>query len=376
MRVLCAREVQKTIKDSVHKLLADQIAALGLQDFYEVLQTEIRGKNGTLFAFAGLRHNATGLRSFEGADVAWIEEASNVSKSSWDVLIPTIRKEESQIIVTFNPELDTDETYKRFVLKPPSNAVVRTINWQDNPWFPEVLRREKDDLKERDFDSYLTVWEGHCRHTLDGAIYAKEIREATEQGRIARVPYDRSKPVSTFWDIGWSDHTSIWFAQAVGFEFRVIDYIQARRTTINEFMRQLQERGYVYDVHWLPHDAESEQLAADGRSIASQMRGSGHKVRIVPKIGIADGINAARTIFPNCFFDMERTADGMQALRRYCYDVNQDTGQYSKNPLHDENSHGADAFRMMAVSLKEPKRATAPKVAKPRTYAPAGAWMG
>lgn len=187
LRVLCAREFQNSIKDSVHKLLADQIEALGLSDVYEVLDKEIRGKNGTEFAFRGLRHNVTAIKSFESADVCWVEEAQTVSKASWDTLIPTIRKPDSEIWITFNPELDTDETYKRFVLNPPPDSIVRKINWSDNPFFPDVLRAEKDHLKEMDPDSYLVTWEGYCRQTLDGAIYAKEIRDATADGRIAKV---------------------------------------------------------------------------------------------------------------------------------------------------------------------------------------------
>ena len=149
LRVLCAREIQKSIGDSVHKLLSDQIKALGLAGFYEVQKTVIRGRNGTEFTFHGLKHNVTNIKSAEGADVCWVEEAQTVSKSSWATLIPTIRKPGSEIWVSFNPELEDDETYQRFVANPPTGAVVVKVNWSDNPWFPDVLRQEKDDLKAR-----------------------------------------------------------------------------------------------------------------------------------------------------------------------------------------------------------------------------------
>ena len=170
IRVLCARELQNSITDSVHALLADQIKTLNLDSIYEVQNTVIYGKNGTEFLFAGLKHNVTKIKSFEGVDVCWVEEAQTVSKSSWDVLLPTIRKDGSEIWITFNPELDTDETYKRFVIVPPANAVVQKVNWSDNPWFPQVLRDEKDDLKARDMDAYLNVWEGntHASRTVTG----------------------------------------------------------------------------------------------------------------------------------------------------------------------------------------------------------------
>lgn len=375
LRILCAREFQNSISDSVHELLRQQIDVTGLSGFYDIQEKVIKGKNGTEFSFAGLRYNPTKLKSFEGADIVWVEEGQTVSKRSWETLIPTIRKDGSEIWVTFNPELDTDETYLRFVKTPPPGAFVQRVGWSDNPWFPDVLRDEKDLLHERDPDAYLTIWEGHCRQTLDGAIYAKEIREATEEGRITRVPYDRSKPVSTFWDLGWSDKTSIWFAQIVGFEFRVIDFMQDRHKTIGHFLHAMQSRGYVYDTDWLPHDGASEQLAADGRSIEAQMKAAGRKVRIVPGLSKVIGINAARTIFPNCWFDSEKTADGMQALRRYCYEIDDKTGQYSRQPLHDENSHAADAFRYMAVAFKEPKDPTKVRKIAATYQAQPGGWM-
>ena len=358
LRILCAREIQKSITDSVHRLLADQVAAMGLGEFYEVQQTTIKGANGTLIFFAGLRHNINNIKSIEGADRVWIEEAQTVSKHSWETLIPTIRKDGSEIWVSFNPELDTDETYKRFVASPPPGAQVVKIGWQDNPWFPEVLRDEMEHLRATDPDAYLTIWEGNCRQTLDGAIFAREIREATEAGRLCgRVPVEPSKPVHTFWDLGRADKTSIWFAQQVGFEYRVVDFYENRGHALNHYMKALQAKSYVYGEHWLPHDADNELLASE-RTIAQQMRAAGFAVRIVPKVSVAEGINAARTLFPNVWFDADLCADGLNHLRRYRYDVDPDTGQFSKQPLHDDASHAADAFRYLAVAIQERKAVT------------------
>ena len=247
LRVLCAREFQNSIKDSVHQLLSDRIKTLGLDGFYEIQQTTIKGRNGSQFAFEGLRHNVSKIKSYEGVDRVWVEEANKVSKSSWETLIPTIRKDKSEIWVSFNPELDTDETYKRFVLNPPPNSIVRKVGWRDNPWFPEVLKIERDTLKSRDPDAYLNVWEGNCRITVDGAIYAREIREATEEGRITRVPYDAGKPVHTFWDLGWGDNTSIWFVQPMATEFRFIDFYQNRHMKLADYVKLLREKPGVLD---------------------------------------------------------------------------------------------------------------------------------
>jgi len=355
LRILCAREMQKSIADSVHKLLKDQVAALGLAGFYEVQQAVIKGSNGTEFTFHGLKHNVTNIKSAEGADICWVEEAQTVSKSSWATLIPTIRKPGSEIWVSFNPELESDETYRRFVTKPPPDSIVVKVNWSDNPWFPDVLRQEMETLKENDPDAYLTVWEGHCKQVLDGAIYAKEIRKATSEGRFTSVPYDAGKPVHTFWDLGRADMTAIWFAQVVGFEFRVIDYYENRGEALGHYLKELRDRPYVYGDDWLPHDAQNELLASE-RTIEQQARAAGRTVRIVPKLSVANGINAARTIFNRCWFDAEKCADGLQALRHYRYEVDPETGQFSSQPLHDWASHGADAFRYMALALTEPDR--------------------
>jgi phage terminase large subunit len=352
IRVLCARELQNSITDSVHALLADQIKSMKLEEFYEIQNTVIYGKNGTELLFAGLKHNITKIKSFEGVDLCWVEEAQTVSKSSWDTLIPTIRKEESEIWITFNPELDTDETYKRFVVVPPSNAIVQKVNWSDNPWFPQVLRDEKDDLKDRDMDAYLNVWEGNTRQVLDGSVYATELRKAQEENRIKDVNVDLTIPVSTFWDIGWADLNSIWFVQTVaGGEVRVIDFYQNCQKTIDHYVQILQTKGYTYRDHWLPHDAEHKNMT--GKSVKDIMQNMGLPVRITPKLAISDGINAARMLMNRCYFDQNRCAEGLQALRHYRYDVDPDTKLFSKSPLHDQNSHAADAWRYTAVALDE-----------------------
>jgi phage terminase large subunit len=354
LRILCAREFQNSIAESVHHLLQSQIVATGLESFYEVQNNVILGRNGSEFLFAGLRNNITRIKSFEGIDRAWVEEAQMVSKSSWDTLIPTIRKDGSEIWVTYNPELDTDETHRRFVIDPPAGATVVKINWSDNPWFPETLLREKEELKARDPDAYQNIWEGHCRVTLDGAIYARELRLAQEEGRIRSVPYDATKPVHTFFDLGWADNTSIWFAQTVGGELRLIDYYSNNQMPIQHYIAVLQNRGYLYGTDWLPHDAKAKTLAT-GRSVEEIMLAAGRQVRIVPNLSITDGINAARTIFDRCYFDEEKCAEGLQSLRHYRFDVDPDTKQFSGKPLHDHHSHAADAFRYFAVSSEDDK---------------------
>jgi phage terminase large subunit len=373
IRVLCAREFQTSIKDSVHKLLCDQIEALGLLGFYEITQASIRAKNGTEFSFVGLKNNVANVKSYEGVDVCWVEEAQTTSRMSWNVLIPTIRKEGSEIWITFNPELETDETYQRFVLNPPENCIVQKVNWSDNPWFPDTLKLEKDALKHRDPQAYNVVWEGLCRQTVDGAIFAKEMQMAELDGRITKVNYDPTKPVHAIFDLGWSDATAIWFLQFIGMETRLIRYIEGNQQTMSDYLAKMQTFGYMYDTLWLPHDAENKTLAANGRSIEEIVRAAGYKTKIIPKTPILDSINAARTIFINCWFDRENCHEGLQCLRHYRYDVDPDTKQFSRTPLHDNYSHGADAFRYIGLMVNEPRERRRPRPTA--NYGSQHSWM-
>ena len=370
LRILCAREFQTSIKDSVHKLLSDQIYELNMESFYEITQTTIRGLNGTEFIFAGIKNNTNNIKSIEGIDVAWVEEAQSVSANSWNVLIPTIRKQDSEIWVSFNPELPTDDTWKRFVESPPESSVVVKVNWNDNPWFPETLNLERLSLKSRDLSAYNNVWEGATRNTVDGAIFGKEMEQAELENRITNVPYDPSKGCHIIFDLGWADNTAAWIIQFVGFEIRVLRYFEDNQKTIQHYLSLMQTFGYIYDTIWLPHDAAAKSLGT-GKSIEEIVRATGLKVQILDRVPITDSINAARTIFPRCYFDRKNTEEGLNCLRHYRYDVDEH-GTFSQKPLHNIYSHGADAWRYIGLMVNEPKKRQPVK----QTYAPMGSWMG
>ena len=320
LRILCARETQESIADSVHRLLSDQIELLKLGSFYSIEKARILGSNGTEITFAGIKHNVANIKSYEAVDIVWVEEAQSVSKQSWNILIPTIRKEGSEIWISFNPDFDDDPTYQMFVSNPPPGAMVRKITYRDNYWFPETLKREMEHLKRTDPDEYEHVWEGSCISLLQSAIYANELRAVERESRICSVPYDRSRPVDCYWDLGYGDMTAIWFAQSMPFQYRLIDYIEDCAKPLQWYLQQMQARGYLYGTDWLPWDIgmHATQLGS-GRSIEELMRLAGRKVRIVPKLSVADGIAAARTVFPVCWFDRERTEIGVRALRHYRY---------------------------------------------------------
>jgi phage terminase large subunit len=260
------------------------------------------------------------------------------------------------------------------VVNPQPGTKPLKVNWSDNPWFPDTLRREMEHLKQRDPDSYEHVYEGMCKQVVDGAIYRAELIATEKEQRICRVPYDRAHPVHTFWDLGFGDNTSIWFVQTIGFEFRLIDFVNGSQQGLQFYLQELQKRAYVFGTHYLPHDAVSPMLAA-GRTIQEQLRSVfPGKVTILPRLSIADGIAAARAIFPRCWFDAQKCADGLQALRHYRYETDEKLGTFKRDPLHDWASHPADAFRYFAVAIREPQRKREADTKATRRTSPHG-WM-
>lgn len=170
VRFLCCREIQGSIRESAYRLLADQIVTLGLDDFYDVQADSIVGLNGTRFSFEGLRYNASKIRSYEGVDVCWVEEAQSVSELSWETLLPTIRKAGSRFFISFNPITRDDPVLKRFVNSPPPNAIVRKVSWRDNPHMSPEADAEREWLEKTDPDAYRHVWEGFPREVSDALI--------------------------------------------------------------------------------------------------------------------------------------------------------------------------------------------------------------
>jgi len=348
MRILCAREIQKSIKQSVHTLLKDQIQALGLGQFYDVVETAIRGINGTEFSFAGLATNTVeSIKSFEGVDIVWIEEAQTVSKRSYDILIPTIRKPGSEIWVTFNPYMDTDDTYRRFIINKPNDAVVVKMNYNDNPWFPDVLERERARCKANNPEDYENIWEGATKAAADGAIYHKEIRLAQEEGRITNVAPDRLLKTHIVMDLGWNDSMSIILCQRSLSEIRIIDYIEDDHRTLDSYSDQLKQLGHNWGTMYLPHDARNRDFK-HGISSEEIMQRLGWDTEIVPKSDIETGIRLARMTFDRAYFDSVKAERLIECLKNYRRGINQIT-QEPGAPLHDEYSHGADAWRYLCA---------------------------
>lgn len=382
LRILCARELQISIADSVHRLLSDRIEELNIDGFYNITQKSIVGVNGTTFLFKGLKHNYREIKSTEGVDICWVEEAENVSNRSWEVLKPTIRKEESEIWVTFNTKNVTDATYNQFVINTPKNSVVKKVSWRDNPFFPEVLDIERVDMMTRDKEAYDHIWEGEPDTRYSGAVYAKQMAALHAKGHINdKVKWDPAFPVYTLWDLGYGDAVVVWFYQVGPGEILMIDYYEdnaegvqfytdmlkgvSERSELGEPVGEKTHRAkYNYGAHFVPQDATKKLMEAGGKSVVEQSREQGVIMTVIPETTHLNRNNALRSLLPKMWFNSEACMQGIDALMAYHYDYNEDMQRFSKDPVHDWSSHASTSLellpraagRVLTISEIEDKR--------------------
>ena len=329
IRILCAREIQKSISDSVHKLLSEQLEEMGLGGFYDITRDAIRGQNGTEFIFKGLRANPQEIKSMEGIDICWVEEAQAVSAESWDVLIPTIRKPGSEIWVTFNPLDEQDPTYQRFIVNPSADALVRKVNFDENPYFPEVLRKEMEWLKSRDYQAYLHVWEGEVRKHSNALVFG---------GRFTVEDFDTPRDARFYHGADWG------FAQDPTTLIRC--FIDGRRLYIDQ-----EAWGIGVEIDKTPalFDAiESSRrwpIKADCArpETISYMRRQGFNITAAKKWqgSVEDGIEFLKTfdivIHPRC----QHTID---EFNHYSYKIDKQTDDILPQ-IVDANNHLCDSLR-------------------------------
>jgi phage terminase large subunit len=395
LRCVCIREVQNSIRESVRQLLIDKIAAFGLGPRFSVLEQEIRGVNGSLIIFKGMQsYNSENIKSLEGYDIAWVEEAQNLSETSLRLLRPTIRKPGSELWFSWNPRHETDAVDRFFRgSRHRDDAVLAAVNWHDNPWFPEVLRVEKDTDYASDPEMADHVWGGNYEIVSEASYYARLIAEAERQGRIGDFPHDPGRPVVTSWDIGVDDHTAIWFLQDDGVRVTAIDYHEASGQGAEEIVRGAlpellpdreliapallsvgRERAFAYGEHYFPHDVKVREWGAGGRSRALTLMGLGVKpIRVGARQGPAERVNAVRALLPLMRFNRTKGVMlGLSRLRRYARQQSPTLGGFA-GPVHDINSHGADAFGEYAVNC--PLIAPKPPAPKPRLQLQGGVFL-
>lgn len=369
-RVLCAREIQNSIRDSVKRLLDDEVERLGLQSFYTSTDVEIRGRNGTLFIFSGLHSSPEKIKSFEALTHCWVEEAETVSERSLDLLTPTMRAPGSEIWFSFNPDRIHSPVWQRFVVKqPPPDSLVKKVGWRDNPWFPEELRKEMEHCKAVDPEKYEHVWEGEPKLIAEGSYYGRLLKAADVEGRIGRVPVEPNLLVHTAWDLGMGDSTAIWFFQHLPVgrfgEWRFIDYYEASGEGLAHYAEVLAKKGYRYGQHIGPHDIAVRELGT-GRSRIETARGLGLNFSVAKNLPVQDGIEAVRQVLGAAWFDKEKCGNGLSCLWGYQREYDDAHACFKEKPLHDWTSHGADAFRYAAVGYSVNLGAGFAPIGKPK----------
>lgn len=373
--ILCTREVQKSIKDSVHKLLSDQIQALGLGSFFEILETEIRGRNGSKFIFAGLsQQTVESIKSLEGCDRVWCEEAQAITKRSWDVLTPTIRKDGSEIWISYNPELESDETHQRFTINPPDDCISVLVNYSDNPFFPAVLEKERLRCLQVDPQGYENIWEGKCKPAVEGAIYYNEMEAMQLNGQICRVPYDPLLKVHIVLDLGWNDLMTVSFVQAIRSEVRIIEYEESSHMTLDQLSAGWKAKRLNWGKVWLPHDGFSRDFKT-GKSTEEILKRLGWTVatrKEITEVSVEEGIRLTRMMLGRTYIDSRKAADLIERLKRYRRQINRTTAEAGA-PLHDEASHGADNARYIAVNVDKMRNEVQKQA---NHYEPPSSWQG
>jgi len=360
-RVVCIREVQNSIKDSVRQLILDKIGSLGLSGEFDPVESEIRGPNGSLIIFKGMQsYNSDNIKSLEGYDIAWVEEAQTFSQNSLDLLRPTIRRDNSELWFSWNPRYKTDPVDKFFRGKnPPPDAVSVEINWRDNPWFPLVLRKEMEHDFIADPDKAEHIWNG-AYGSSQGAILAKWVNIAERDGRITNeVIYDpEGLPIEISSDLGFRDTASWWFWQRLRGGFHLLKYEGDSGLDADDWIPRLQdsidEMGAKLGKIWLPHDAKVKTFQSKHSSMEKFLTAFGNgRVGVVPQSKKQDQISAARKVVQKCRFHKDLCEDGLDGLRAWEFDWNDDTNVFSRDPLHNWASHPADAFAYGCQILDE-----------------------
>jgi phage terminase large subunit len=376
LRSVCIREVQKSLKDSAKRLIEDKINELGLGSHFSVMTDQIKSRGGGVILFQGMQdHNAETIKSLEGFNRAWIEEAQTLSERSLTLLRPTIRAEGSEIWASWNPRRKSDAIDSFLRAKKPDNAIVVQANWRDNPWFPDVLRAERDlDLKNY-AERCDHIWEGGYATAFEGAYYAAALALA-KQRRIGHVAADPLLPIKVYVDIGGSgaraDAFTMWVVQFVGQEIRVLNYYEAVGQVLATHVNWLRSNGYENALIVLPHDGVNENNIT-GKRYEDHLREAGFEVEVVPNQGkgaAAMRIEAVRRIFGKCWFNEETTEAGRDALGYY-HERKDESRNVGLGPEHDWSSHAADGFGLMAVHYEVPIERQEFPAARSR-----GGWMG
>lgn len=364
LRMVCIREVQKSLKHSAKSLIESKLSEFGLGEAqgFRVFNEVIETPKGGLIIFQGMQdHTADSIKSLERFHRAWVEEAQTLSPTSLGLLRPTIRWEDekrglkSELWFGWNPRRKADPVDALLRgASIPTGAVVVRANYSDNPWFPSVLEQERQDCLRDSPDQYDHIWEGGYVTAVAGAYYAPALALAKKEGRISRVAADPLMTLRAHWDIGGTgakaDACAIWIDQFIGKEIRVLDYYEAVGQPLATHVEWLRRNGYEKAYCVLPHDGKQNDKVHQ-TSYESALKEAGFEVKVVPNMGAGAAtrrIEVARRLFPSVYFDEVKTQAGRDALGWYHEKIDEKR-ELGLGPEHDWSSHGADAFGLMAV---------------------------
>jgi phage terminase large subunit len=379
---VCIREVQKTLRESAKRLIETKLAdfRLGEADGFKVFNEVIKTPGDGIVIFQGMQdHTAESIKSLEGFKRAWCEEAQTLSARSLSLLRPTIRSDDSELWFGWNPRRKVDPVDAMFRGESkPTGAEVVQANWKDNPWFPSVLEQERLDCLRDNPEQYDHIWEGGYAKVTVGAYYATQLATMKRDGRLGRVAADPLMTYRAIWDIGGTgakaDACSIWIAQFIGREIRVLDYYEAQGQPLATHVNWLRSNGYGNALCILPHDGATNDKVYSV-SYESALSEAGFEVTVVPNQGKGAAmfrIEAARRLFPAIWINEETTRGGVDALGAY-HARKDEARDIDLGPEHDWASHAADAFGLMCVVYEEPR--TTKMERKLRISGRPGGWM-
>lgn len=356
--IVCGREYMNSLAESS---FAEVEAAIKsepwMADFFDIGENYIRTRNcpGRIdYSFIGLRRNLDSVKSKSKINLLWVDEADPVTDTAWEKVIPSVREEDSEIWVTWNPERKNSATHKRFRVDPPERSAILEMNWRDNPWFPAILERKRLADQEKRPDSYDHVWEGDFVGLVEGAYFAKQLSAARANGQITNISADPLMRIRAYFDIGGtgntSDAVSIWIAQSIGPRVLVLNYYEAVGQDLATHVNWLRANGYANAVCILPHDGKTHDKVFPV-TFESELTKAGFSVEVVPNMGRGAAlkrIEAVRRLLPNIWFNKDTTIGGLEALGAY-HERQDEIRGIGLGPNHNWASHGADSFGLLAV---------------------------
>lgn len=363
--ILCGRQFMNSLDESsLEEIKAAIQSEPWLLNHFEIGEKYVRTKSGRIdYKFTGLDRNIDSVKSKSRILLCWVDEAEPVTDQAWTKLIPTLREEDSELWVTWNPERNGSATDKRFKKTQDPRYKIAEINWKDNPKFPEILERQRKRDLINNPDQYEHIWEGSYRTVMEGAYYAQSLTKAKLENRISRVPADPLMTYRLFCDIGGTgaraDAFSMVVAQFIGKEIRVVDYYEAVGQPLSAHIGWLRTKDLGPDKaqFWLPHDGLSHDKVHKV-TYESALRDAGYKVTVIPNQGAGAAkarIECARRLFPSIWFN-ESTTEGLRSALGWYHEKKDENRNIGLGPEHDWSSHAADAFGLMCISHEEPKK--------------------